>query len=121
MAFRAPLRRVRPSLLAAALRLGLLSGQLAICACAGGSELACKKDPITGSDQCYGTSNSGGEAAVAAGVAAASWAVVGCTVNGCVGPYRCNEKTKMCEPIACSENNACPPAYNCNLTRGRCE
>jgi hypothetical protein len=66
-------------------------------------------------------SSSGGEAAVAATAAAASWGAVGCTVNGCVGAMRCNEDTKRCEPIACSSDDACPSAFECNEERGRCE
>ena len=99
-----------------ATRLGL-SGALALgCvlfACASGQ--VCRKDPITGSDRCQSSSGDYGEAAATAVAAGASWAVVGCTVNGCEPPYRCNAKTKMCERIACEEGTrSCPPGYSCD-------
>lgn len=97
------------------------SPSLWVGACGGDTTLQCKKEPITGSDRCQQVSSSGGEAAVMAGVAATSWAVVGCTVNGCTGAYRCNEKTKQCEPFICDENAPCPPPYECNLDTHRCE
>jgi hypothetical protein len=89
--------------------------------CAGDTSLQCKKDPITGSDRCQPVSSSGGEAAVMAGMATAGWAAAGCTVNGCLGAYRCNGKTKQCEPIECGEDAPCPAPYECNLAIHRCE
>ena len=99
----------------------LCACSLALGSCAGDSTLQCKKDPITGSDRCERTTSSGGEAAVMAGAAAATWGIAGCTVNACVGAYRCNEKTKQCEPLTCDENAPCPPPYECNPDIHRCE
>ena len=98
-----------------------LSLALFLAACGGETTMPCKKDPITGSEQCGLATSSGGEAAVAAGAAAASWAVVGCTVNGCLGAYTCNPKTKLCDPLDCDENKPCPAPYQCNLAIDRCE
>jgi len=94
---------------------------LCAAACGGDTTMPCKKDPITGSEQCGLASSSGGDAAIMAGAAAASWAVVGCTVNGCLGAYTCNPKTKQCEPLVCDENKPCPAPYECNLPIHRCE
>jgi hypothetical protein len=99
----------------------LAASLLALAGCGGDSSLQCKKDPITGSEQCHRTTSSGGEAAVMAGAAAAGWGIAGCTVNGCLGAYRCNEKTKMCEALSCDENAPCPAPYECNLDSHRCE
>jgi len=87
---------------------------LAVCACASGS--ACRKDQITGAQQCQPASGSYGEAAGTAVVAAGAWGAVGCTVNGCEPPFRCNGKTKLCERIRCEEGltSACPPGYLCD-------
>jgi hypothetical protein len=75
----------------------------------------CKKDQITGSPRCQSSSGDPGEAVGTAAAAAGAWAVAGCTVNGCEPPFRCNEKTKMCERIRCGEGQgACPPAYICD-------
>jgi len=102
-------------------RCGLVLGSCALLMSCGTGQLACKRDPITGSEQCQETSGSYGEAAVAAGAATGGWAAVGCTVNGCTMPYRCNTKTKQCEPIRCAEGHSCPPAYTCNMDKNRCE
>jgi hypothetical protein len=93
----------------------LLACLLAVASgCASGPNV-CKKDPITGSRQCQRSSSDPTEAAVTAGAATASWAAVGCTVNGCEPPYTCNPKTKMCERIPCEEgSNRCPPGYLCD-------
>ena len=105
----------------AGLMLACALSWLSSVSCSGDSTLQCKKDAITGSEQCYRVSDSGGEAAVMAGAATAGWAVAGCTVNGCLGAFRCNEKTKQCEPLHCEENQTCPPPYECNLDIHRCE
>ena len=79
----------------------------------GGNQMVCKPDELTGVERCEHTSDSMGNAAVAAGAAAATWAVVGCTVNGCAPPTQCNTKTKQCEPIPCDGPSACPTGYEC--------
>jgi hypothetical protein len=90
-------------------------------ACATG-QAACKKDPVTGSEQCQPASGNYGEAAVTAGAAVGGWAVAGCTINGCEPPYRCNPDTKMCERIACGEGKrSCPPGYVCDESDGLCK
>ena len=88
-------------------------------ACA--TSTACRPDPIGGPEHCYTTSDSMGAAAVHAGAAAATWAAVGCTVNGCIPPMQCNAQSKLCEPIPCKEQSACPTGYACDLTRNRCQ
>jgi hypothetical protein len=81
--------------------------------CATGA--ACTRDPITGQSRCQQASGSYVEAAGTAVAAVAAWGVVGCTVNDCEPPFRCNRDTKLCERIRCSEGrNSCPPAYNCD-------
>lgn len=95
-------------------------GQL-LCACATGSQ-ACTHNAVTGEDDCNASSGDYGEAIGTAAVAAGSWAVVGCTVNGCEAPFRCNGKTKMCERISCGEGQgSCPPAYNCDPKDNLCK
>jgi hypothetical protein len=87
---------------------------LAASACATGPA-ACTRDPITGQSRCQQASGSYGEAVGTAVAAGAAWAVVGCTVNDCEPPFRCNHDTKLCERIRCSEGrNSCPPAYSCD-------
>jgi hypothetical protein len=82
--------------------------------CASGPEV-CQRDPVTGSERCQTSSGDYGEAAATAVAATAAWGVVGCTVNGCQPPFRCNQETKQCERIRCTEGNAsCPPAYVCD-------
>ena len=90
-----------------------------VAACATGPEV-CRKDPITGSQQCQTASGNYGEAAGTALGAAAVWGVAGCKVNGCEPPFRCNEGTKMCERIPCSEGDACPSAFACDLEDHLC-
>jgi hypothetical protein len=104
------------------LRARTLGFALALCVagCAGSSDVICKRDPITGSEMCQSVSDSYGEAAVGAGAAAVTWGVVGCTVNGCVPPYVCNGKTKMCELVHCSETTRCPAGTVCNVSEGVC-
>ena len=93
--------------LCAALGCGLLF------ACA--SSEACRRDPITGMQRCQPASGNVGEAVGTAAAATVAWTAVGCTVNGCVAPYRCNESTKACERIRCDEGSAsCPPGYACD-------
>jgi hypothetical protein len=85
----------------------------ALGACA--SSQACQRDPITGSDRCQPASGSPAEAAATAVAAGAAWGAVGCTVNGCEPPFRCNGETKMCERIPCDEGTSgCPPGYACD-------
>ena len=106
-------------LLSTAVPAGLLA--VALAACASGPSV-CKKDPITGSRQCQRSSGDPAEAAVTAGAATASWAVVGCTVNGCQPPYTCNTKTKLCERITCEEGTKrCPPGYTCDAEDFLCK
>lgn len=89
-------------------------------ACATGNS-ACKRDPITGSSTCQPVSGSYGEAAATVVAAGAAWAVVGCTVNDCEPPFRCNHKTKLCERIRCDEGKgSCPPAYTCDPVERVC-
>ncbi|HEX7478634.1 MAG TPA: hypothetical protein VF331_12560 [Polyangiales bacterium] len=90
-----------------------------LAACGGSTQLVCKRDMITGSDRCQPVSNSGGQAAATAGVAAGAWGIGGCTVNGCTQPYRCNSKTKQCEPLHCTKRADCN-GYDCDLDRGTC-
>jgi hypothetical protein len=99
----------------AGVRPALVALCLLACACMSGPTY-CKRDPITGSESsCGRTSNSPVEAAATAAAAGAAWAAVGCTVNGCSPPFRCNPDTKMCERIPCQEGgNNCPPAYSCD-------
>ena len=94
-----------------------------ITACATGSE-QCRRDPVTGSEQCSMVSDSPGEAAATAAASAATWGVVGCTVNGCQPPFTCNAKTKLCERIRCHESTgtgACPPGYSCDPVKDVCK
>jgi hypothetical protein len=91
---------------------------LCLGACASGPEL-CRRDPITGSKQCQPSGDNYGEAAATAGIASGAWAVAGCTVNGCELPYRCNEKTKQCEPLQCTSNADCA-GYGCDIAQGHC-
>lgn len=61
------------------------------------------------------------EAAATAGIAAAAWVAVGCTVNGCAPPYVCNYETKKCEPQRCGEGvGSCPPGYRCHPQKHVC-
>lgn len=96
----------------------LMLSASALAGCDPGTE-QCRRDPITGSQQCQTSGGDYGEAAVTAGVAAGTWGVVGCTVNGCELPYRCNEKTKQCEPLHCKSDADCS-GYGCDVDEGRC-
>jgi hypothetical protein len=99
----------------------LLACALVLTACATGSE-ACRRDPITGSQQCQPASGDYTEAVGTAAAATAAWAAVGCTVNGCEPPFRCNGETKMCERIRCAEGKqSCPAGYSCDLADGVCK
>ena len=80
----------------------------------------CGKDPVSGFDRCWETNNYG-EAAVTSGAAAATWGVAGCTINGCVPPYTCNTKTKLCEPQKCLDDMSCPSGYHCDKTYLQCK
>lgn len=82
--------------------------------------IACRTDPITGSQQCQlvGGSSLGGLFTVLA--AAAAYAVVGCTLNGCPLPDVCNPNTKRCETSRCSETRTCPNGYRCDLSTKLC-
>jgi hypothetical protein len=80
----------------------------------------CRPDPTTGSQLCQTGGNSYGAAAAVTGVAAAVYAVTGCTWNGCQLPDRCNPQTKRCETIRCNESRACPAGYACDLSDGMC-
>jgi hypothetical protein len=94
---------------------------LIVTGCAGGTtELACKRDPTTGSEWCQRTTSSPGDAVLGAGVAAGVYAFTGCTVNGCELPDRCNPVTKRCEPLPCEEAKACPAGYQCQLDTNTC-
>jgi hypothetical protein len=99
----------------------VLGAALGVCvaACASGPEV-CRRDVITGTQRCETTGGGDyGEAAVTAGAATGAWVAVGCTVNGCELPYRCNEKTKQCEPLQCTSNSDCA-GYGCDQSSGRC-
>jgi hypothetical protein len=77
---------------------------------------ACQRDAITGMQRCQPASGDVGEAVGTAAAATVAWAAVGCTVNGCEAPYRCNGETKLCERIHCDEGeDVCPPGYACDL------
>lgn len=90
-------------------------------ACATGKEV-CKRDMVTGSEQCSRVSGDTGEAVATATAAAASWGAVGCTVNGCQPPYTCNPDSKMCERMRCGEQaGSCPPGFKCNPVKNVCE
>ncbi len=91
-----------------------LGAALFLAACATGNS-ACRRDPITGQESCQPASGNYGEAAVTAIAAGAAWGAVGCTVNDCEPPFRCNQETKFCERIRCGEGDSrCPPAYTCD-------
>ena len=98
----------------------MLAFVLMLAGCAGGSEFACRRDPITGSEQCAPVSNAPAEAAVAGGAAAVAWGVVGCTVNGCPAPDRCNERTKQCEPTTCRADKDCVVGFHCDTDSSHC-
>jgi hypothetical protein len=99
----------------AAACLGLAAG------CATGQE-ACRRDPVTGAEQCAVVGSDPGQAAATAAAAAASWGAVGCTVNGCQAPFRCNPESKLCERMRCSEDvGGCPPGFSCNPNKNVCE
>ena len=83
--------------------------------CGGSGQMACRPDPITGSQQCQLASQSPADAVLTTGVAAGVYSVTGCTVNGCPLPDRCNPKTKRCEAIYCNEAQSCPAGYRCAL------
>jgi hypothetical protein len=101
--------------MARALCFGLLAaGLCAVDACGGSSQMMCKPDPITGSQQCQTSSNTPADALVTTGVAAGVYGFTGCTVNGCQLPDECNPKTKRCETIRCRENRPCPVGYSCD-------
>lgn len=88
--------------------------------CATGHEV-CRTDPATNVERCFIVSGDYAEAAATATAAAASWAVVGCTVNGCEPPYRCNPETKLCERIRCGEGmGSCPSGYVCDPVKNLC-
>jgi hypothetical protein len=88
--------------------------------CATGPTM-CQKDPTSGSEQCSATSSDPGEAAATAAFAAGAWGVAGCTVNGCLPPYRCNAESKQCERIRCDENkSSCPAGYVCDPNKRVC-
>lgn len=92
--------------------------------CGGAQTGTCNPNDMSNAGQSSGacfSSDSPVDAVVAAGAAAAATAVVGCTVNGCLPPYRCNGETKLCEPVYCDERNECPSAYECNLATHECQ
>jgi hypothetical protein len=86
----------------------------------GSGELVCRPDPITGSQTCQAAGGDVTGAAITTGAAAVLYAGVGCTLNGCLLPDRCNPKTKLCETIACSETKDCPSGYSCDLGTHLC-
>ena len=109
--------RLLPSLLVVA-ALAAVSGFLAS-ACVSSMECRQSSHPV-GGQQCVG--RGGGLGAVATAAAAGIvWATVGCRANGCNLPYTCNQDTGLCERIRCSEGHSCPPAYDCDYERSRCE
>jgi hypothetical protein len=69
---------------------------------------------------CVVSSNSYGDALLAAGSAGAVFAVAGCTVNGCEMPYTCNRDTKRCERLQCYEARGCPGGFDCDLEKHVC-
>jgi hypothetical protein len=91
---------------------------LALAAC--GSQEVCRRDPVTGWENCQTSGSDYGEAAGTAVAAAAAWAAVGCTVNGCAPPSRCNPQTKLCEALRCSRESPCPGGYDCEPEQGVC-
>jgi hypothetical protein len=101
--------------------LWLLSVLSTMGACASGPDV-CRRDQITGSERCQPASGDYGEAAATAAAAAVAWTAVGCTVNGCAAPFRCNADTKMCERIPCGEGQgSCPPTYVCDSDDHLCK
>jgi hypothetical protein len=91
-----------------------------LASCASGE--LCKRDAITGTEQCQPASSSGGEAIGTAVAAGAAWGVVGCKVNGCPPPFRCSADGRVCERIACAEGRgACPAGYQCDPEDQRCK
>jgi hypothetical protein len=90
-------------------------------ACATGGE-ACREDAITGMQRCQPASGNYAEAAGTAVAAGAAWGAVGCTVNGCELPLRCNSESKQCERIRCGEGgDPCPPGFNCDAEQLVCK
>jgi hypothetical protein len=106
-------RCVRAAVLVAALATLLL-------ACGGSMQYPCKRDSITGSEQCQPVGHNYGQAAALGGTAAGTWAVLGCTVNGCTPPDYCNSKTKLCESPRCKTDHDCPAAYHCDSEHALC-
>ena len=86
--------------------------------CAGGQEV-CRRDAVTGNENCQLVSDDPREAAATAGAATAAWGVVGCTVNNCQPPWRCNEKTKQCEATSCQKDGDCN-GFSCDTEHGTC-
>lgn len=99
---------------------GIMLGFLLGCGGSNSTELHCPRDPATGMMQCAYSSSGPGSGVAETAVAAGVFAVKGCTVNGCLLPDRCNPKTKRCEPTRCSEAQACPAGYNCDLETTLC-
>jgi hypothetical protein len=92
----------------------LLSG-----AACGGSSSGIECAPNSTDCQIHGGA---GAAAVTAGAAATIWVVGGgCGINGCNLPYACNEDTGFCERLQCDEGRSCPPGFDCDPVRHRCE
>lgn len=101
-------------------RVGTLASALLLTSACAGGQTVCRRDPITGSEQCQNVGSDYGEAAVTGGAAAASWAAVGCTVNGCTPPSFCNERTKQCESTPCGDDDDCGKGFTCDTTAHRC-
>lgn len=89
-------------------------------ACATGTTV-CKRDTITGSEQCQDASDNYGAAAATGAAAGAAWAVVGCTVNGCAPPSYCNTRTKQCEVRRCTDDGECDAGFHCDTTAHSCQ
>jgi hypothetical protein len=77
------------------------------------SSFACRRDPATYALECRPSFSGIGGLAAVLPLAIALQAWKGCTINGCELPNRCNQATKLCEPIRCSETQTCPTGYRC--------
>jgi hypothetical protein len=96
-----------------------LGCSLTALACSGNAQNVCRRDPISGVQNCGDVGGGYEEAAIVGGTAAVLWAAKGCTINGCEPPFVCSA-AKLCERLACGETSDCPPGYMCSASDQRC-